>query len=203
MKISVCIITFNEEVNIEKCIYSLIDIADEIIVVDSGSTDSTIDLCQKISNKIKIFKNKFIGYGNQKRVAVGYTKNDWILSIDADEWVSDSLRLEILNLGDNRSYRDIVAYKILRKSYFLGKLIKHGTWKNDYVTRLFNKNHMNFNQKKIHENVEAISLGNKKNKINKLHHCLFHNTIISVDEAIEKSISYNSGSAILDINKKI
>lgn len=147
-KISATIITFNEEENIERCLQSIKWI-DEIVVVDSFSTDSTLEICNKYN--CNIIQTEWKGFGKTKKFAVDNSKNEWILSIDADEEVSEELKERILNITGKEKYN---GYKIKRRSFYLGKEIKHCGWDRDYPLRLFNKNAGNFNEKEVHESVK-------------------------------------------------
>jgi glycosyltransferase involved in cell wall biosynthesis len=184
-KISAIIITFNEEKNIARCLQSLQGVADEIIVVDSGSTDKTEEICK--SFEVKFIYQKWLGYGAQKRFAVAKATHDWIFSIDADEESSDLLRTqmrEILNTANT-----YVGYGIKRRTFFLGKLIRYCGWQNDYPLRLFRKTAGNFNDKKIHEFVEI------EGSIGAIKACIFHYSFDSMYAFFEKTNRYTELSA--------
>ena len=132
-KISAVIITFNEEKYIEKCISSLEEIADEIIVVDSFSTDRTEDICGKFN--VRFSKHKFDGYVEQKNYAMSLASYPYILSLDADEALSDELKKSILGIKDNLKYD---GYIFNRLNNYCGKWIKHSRWYPDKHLRLFN-----------------------------------------------------------------
>ena len=146
-KLSATIITHNEEENIEKCLKSL-HWVDEIVVVDSYSQDRTVEICKKYN--CNVIQTEWLGFGKTKQVAVNHAANDWILSIDSDEEVSETLAEKIKIILADPKYD---GYKIKRNSYYLGKEIKHCGWDNDYPIRLFNKNYGKFNEKEVHESV--------------------------------------------------
>jgi len=134
-KISATIITFNEEQNISRCINSLVNIVDEIIVVDSLSTDNTKKICSNFN--VKFIEQPFLGYIEQKNFAIQQTTYDFVLSLDADESLSDTLQQSILFIKQKVFIAD--SYKMNRCTNFRGKWIKHGTWYPDKKIRLFNK----------------------------------------------------------------
>jgi glycosyltransferase involved in cell wall biosynthesis len=134
IKISAAIITFNEEKNIKRCIDSL-SFCDEIVVVDSLSSDDTCNIARELG--AKVIDQKFLGHIAQKQLAVDSCTNEWILSLDADEEVSDELRNSILKLVRSPFNHD--AYSMNRISFHLGRWIKHGGWYPDKKVRLFNK----------------------------------------------------------------
>ena len=121
--LSVTIITLNEEKDLARCLESVGGFADEIVVVDSGSKDKTVEIAKKFG--AKVFVRKFDAYANQKNFALGKTSGDWTFSIDADEEVSPELAEEIK--GAVRSDR-FVAYTIPRQNIIFGKFIKHTRW---------------------------------------------------------------------------
>ena len=145
--ISVSIITKDEEANIQKCLES-VKWADEIIIVDSGSTDQTLTICQ--SYNCKIIETEWLGFGQTKQLGVHAATNDWILSIDADETVSNELKVQILA---SIKVAEFYAFNIKRISYYLEKRIKYSGWQTDYPLRLFNKKYGNFNNANVHEAV--------------------------------------------------
>lgn len=145
-KISVVIITGNEEKNIRDCLNS-VTWADEIIVVDSESSDNTVNIAKEFTNKI--FIHKWEGYTSQKTYALKLANNEWVLSLDADERVSPELADEILKLDlTNKSFE---AYKIHRDNYFIGKLITNCGWGTDYQLRLFKKSTTKLSARLVHE----------------------------------------------------
>lgn len=147
IEISVIIITLNEEANIRDCLES-VKWANEIIVSDSGSKDKTVAICKEFTDKV--FLDKWLGYGRQKNLCIERTKNDWVLNVDADERITDDLRIEI---KETLKKSDFNGFYVPRKNHFLGKWIKHCGWHPDYNLRLFNKNHGRFNNRIVHESV--------------------------------------------------
>ncbi len=131
-KLSVTIITLNEQRYLSGCLESIQNLADEIVVVDSGSTDKTVDVAKSFN--AKIFYRKFDNYANQKNYAASKASGDWILSIDADEEIEPELAQEIeSNIKkqkaiSNKQEANIVAYTIPRKNIIFGKFIKYTRW---------------------------------------------------------------------------
>lgn len=147
-RLSVTIITKNEEHNITRCLES-VKWADEIVLVDCGSTDGTLTIAESYRN-CRTFNIPWQGYGAQKQSAVDLAKHDWILSIDADEELSGELQSVIKNILQNPAAQ---AYSIRRKSFYLGKMINHSGWDHDYKLRLFRKNQGRFSADIVHESV--------------------------------------------------
>src|SRR5210317_2478057 len=114
-KISACIISFNEEKKIEDCLKSLAGIADEIIVVDSNSTDNTVAIAQKYTDRI--IHQDFLGFIEQKNFAVQQAENDWVLSLDCDERLSPELQDAITGIKDTIEQAD--AYRMPRKTFYI------------------------------------------------------------------------------------
>lgn len=132
--LSVVIITFNEEKNIRRCIESVLPVADEIIVIDSFSDDKTVEIASSLGAKVK--QSAFVGYIKQKNKAINEASNNYILLLDADEFLSDELAASILKEKVNFSYK---AYAMKRCNIFRGQYIKHGLWYPDKKLRLFDK----------------------------------------------------------------
>ena len=149
MKISAVIISYNEEKNIEDAIRS-VSWADEVLVVDSESTDRTREIAESLGASVVV--NAWPGFSKQKQYAVDHVANDWIFSLDADERVSAELRAEILEIQKGDSSVD--GYKIPRLSYYMGRAIKHGGWYPDLQLRLFDRAKGRWNGRTIHESVQ-------------------------------------------------
>jgi glycosyltransferase involved in cell wall biosynthesis len=132
--LSVVIITFNEEQNIARCIASVKGLADEIIVLDSYSTDRTVEIAKE--NGASVYQEKFRGYIAQKNLAMQFAKHDYILSLDADEALDEVLSNSIL--AEKRTLRHR-AYKMNRCTNFCGRYIRHGLWYPDTKIRLFDR----------------------------------------------------------------
>lgn len=133
-KISACIISFNEEKKIEDCLRSLEHIVDEIILVDSLSTDRTLDIARKYTDKI--FSQTFLGHIEQKNLAASKAENNWILSLDCDERLTEELQKSILAIKDNLEQAD--AYSMNRKTFYVYRWLHH-CWYPDTKIRLFNR----------------------------------------------------------------
>lgn len=133
-EISVVIITLNEEKNIERCIQSVMDIADEIIVIDSFSSDQTEEICNRLG--VRFIKHEFEGYIEQKNWALGQATHTYVLSLDADEALSKELGASILHIKENIKYD---AYQFNRMTNYCGKWIRHSGWYPDRKLRLADK----------------------------------------------------------------
>lgn len=152
-KLSVAIITFNEEKNIFDCIRSVESFADEIIVLDSFSTDNTKVIAKK-SKKVKFLQNPFFGHVEQKNIAISHCKNEWILSLDADERVDKILKAEISNLlnGEIDSY--IQGFQMPRLTFHMGRYIYHSGWYPQLRYRLFKKQFAKWVGENPHDYIE-------------------------------------------------
>lgn len=150
--LSVVIITLNEEHNIRRCIASVREIADEILVVDSHSTDNTAEICRK--EGCIVIPRTFDGYGRQKQFAVDQAKNDWILSLDADECVTPELSKEIRSLNPGKD-NGVNGYRIPRKLVYLGRVMRFSGTGNEKLLRLFNRRYARFTDVPVHEKVVA------------------------------------------------
>jgi len=124
-KLSVTVITLNEEKDLPNCLDSVKEIADEIVVVDSGSTDKTVEIARRYG--AKVYTRKFDNYANQKNYAVEKATGKWMLSLDADEKITPELAREINSKIQNKKSKN-VAYSIPRKNIIFGKLIKYSRW---------------------------------------------------------------------------
>jgi glycosyltransferase involved in cell wall biosynthesis len=134
-KVSAIVVCYNEQENIERCLKSLLW-ADEIIVVDSFSTDRTVELCKKYTKRI--YQREWPGFIQQKSYAVSLAQYEWVFSLDSDEVVTEKLRDEILTrLSADKD--KINGYYVKRHSFYLGRWINHGGWFPDYKLRLFKK----------------------------------------------------------------
>jgi glycosyltransferase involved in cell wall biosynthesis len=150
-KLSVAIVCKNEENNIGRCLES-VKWADEIVVIDSGSTDNTVKICRDFG--CRVIESEWLGFGKTKALAVSAGCNDWILSLDADEVVTPELRKEIELTIESSS--QIVGYYIHFYTFYLGHKIRFSDWQNEYHLRLFNKNAGNYNNQIIHESLELV-----------------------------------------------
>ncbi|WP_413294104.1 glycosyltransferase family 2 protein [Bdellovibrio sp. HCB185ZH] len=150
LPISLVVIALNEEAHIDRCIRS-VPFADDVVVVDSFSTDRTVEVAEKAG--ARVFQEKWRGFGPQKAFAAEQAKNHWILSLDADEALSPELASEIISQFS--SLNPDAGYLFPRKSFHMGRWIMHGGWYPDYQLRLFNKSQSRWNSANVHEKVEV------------------------------------------------
>lgn len=194
--LSAVIISFNEEKNIARCLKSLQAVADEIVVVDSLSTDATKQICESFG--VQFIEQKFLGYIEQKNFAITQTKHDFILSLDADEALSDDLKKFILQQKQNSFQYD--AYSMNRCTNFCGKWIKHGTWYPDKKIRLINKHKGKWGGVNPHDKLEMQS----GSSIQHLKGDLLHYSYYSLEEVITQNNKFTSiqAKAMLQQGKK-
>jgi glycosyltransferase involved in cell wall biosynthesis len=138
--LSACIVTFNEEHNLARALNSLAGIADEIVVVDSGSTDRTADIARE--HGVSFFSRAFTNHADQKNYAASLAKNDWIFLLDADE-EPDQLLRESLRVWKQRT-PDFFVYEMARLTNYLGAWIRHSRWYPDFQRRLYRRDKANF-----------------------------------------------------------
>jgi glycosyltransferase involved in cell wall biosynthesis len=176
--ISAIIITRNEQSNIEACLESL-NWVDEIVVVDSGSTDDTRTLARRYTDKV--FVEEWCGQGVQKNRAIAHAKGPWIFSLDADERVPQDLAREIREAtGQNRA----IAYAVKRKNFYKGRWIRHSGWWPDWVTRVFLKGQAEFSRDVIHESVQVAS------QVIKLRHAIDHHSFTAPMDFLNRAAWY-------------
>lgn len=190
-KVSAVIITYNEEANIRRTLKQL-HWCDEIVIVDSYSTDNTVAICREFN--CTIFFREFDGYGSQKRFAVSKAENDWVLCIDADEVLSDELVNEIINIPANEVMSHS-GFSFRMNLVFLGKEFKHGKESGRYFTRLFNKQEGGFTNDKVHEAIKV------NGPVKKLNNIILHYSYTSLHQCLEKNNRYSTYSAEMAFSK--
>jgi len=185
-KLSLIIITKNEAKNIKNCIQSADGLVDEVVVFDSGSTDGTQQICREMG--ALVFETDWPGFGAQKNRALEKATGQWILSLDADEQLSQELKVEIERILSNDS-EAADSYSIPRKSSYCGQFMKHGGWWPDRVVRLFKKSSGRFSDDIVHE--KFIPAG----KIGNLNSPIIHHAITSAEQSIQKMNAYSTAGA--------
>lgn len=184
-KLSVTIISLNEEKKIGKALES-VKWADEIIVVDSGSSDKTLEICKKYTDKV--FHNDWPGYAAQKNFATDKANHDWILSIDADEEVTPELAFEI---KETLKAPQAPAYALPRHVFYLGRWINFSGWYPDHKVRLFHRDKAKWTGNHVHETVEVS--GSVKYLLSDLNHYTF-DTVEDHINTMNKYTSLETGS---------
>ena len=182
--LSVIVITKNEEALIQRCLES-VQWADEIVVVDSGSTDRTLKIAEELNAKTYVTVD-WRGPGPQRNRAIAYATKDWVLALDADEWVSPELHREIHAVLGNPGHE---AYRIPRLSSYCGRAMRHGGWWPDHVSRLFKRGNVRFGGGIVHDHLIAQGpVGTLKNP-------LLHEAFTDLEEVLHKLDSYSSWGA--------
>jgi len=179
LPISLVVIAKNEEGNIERCLRSVPFVSD-IVVLDSGSHDRTVEIAKKMG--ARVFQQEWLGYGPQKNKAAEFAQYDWILSLDADEAISEGLTKEITEKF--RNLKEDTAYRFPRKSFYLNRWILHGGWYPDYQTRLYHRKHSTWTTSQIHESITA-------EKYEKFTQALEHFVFRSIHHHIETNNRYS------------
>ena len=183
-KISVVIITFNEEKKILKCLESVKEVADEIVVIDSLSIDATKKIC--IDFGVKFIEQPFLGYIEQKNFAVSKSQNEYVLSLDADEALSIELRNTILGLKGR--LKEFDSYSMNRLTFFNGSWIRHGAWYPDRKIRLFDKSKAEWGGTNPHDKI--LLSNNATNK--KIKGDILHYTYDSIGDMVAQNNKFTT-----------
>src|SRR5437870_3660807 len=149
--LSVCIITYNEEENLPRCLAS-VAFADDIVVVDSYSTDRTVDIARQAG--CRVIAQTFLGYVAQKNFALGHAAHQWVLCLDADEWLRSGAEATIRSALATRA-PDVAGYTLKRHTYYLGDWVNHGGWWPEYKIRLFDRQRGQWCGNSLHEGVRV------------------------------------------------
>ena len=194
MKLSVVIITFNEERNIERCLLSVQELADEILVVDSFSKDKTLAICEKY--QAKVIQNPFEGHIQQKNFAMEQASNDWILSLDADEALSEELAIAIKQVKSAEKSQ-VNLYEMNRLTNYCGSWVKHCGWYPDTKVRLVNRKFAKWGGVNPHDKLE----GSKQEKVEFLKGDILHYSYYTKEDHL-KQIEYFSKIAAGELVKQ-
>ncbi|WP_035589749.1 glycosyltransferase family 2 protein [Hippea jasoniae] len=191
MSLGCAIITYNEEHSIERTLKS-VSFCDEIVVVDSGSSDNTLEIVSRYTDKF--FVQEWMGYGKQKNFAISKLSTDWVLSVDADEVVTEALKEEIIKTLKSPQSD---AYAINIQLIFLGKPLRFGGNYPDYHVRLFKKGRYWFREDSVHEGIEAPA--------KRLKNTMLHYSYDSIEDYFEKFNRYTSLAAeqLFKNNKRV
>ncbi len=185
MSLSVIVITKNEAAEIERCLSS-VAWADEIIVCDTASSDGTAEIARRLGAKVESTTD-WPGFGPQKNRALALATGDWVLSIDADEWVTPELHAEIERAI--AAVDRLPAYRMPRLSSYCGRIMRHSGWWPDHVTRLFQRGAARFSDDLVHERLIVDGVTGS------LRQPLQHEAIRDLDDALAKMSTYSTAGA--------
>ncbi|RYY62889.1 MAG: glycosyltransferase family 2 protein [Chitinophagaceae bacterium] len=193
--LSVVIITYNEELNIAKCLQSVQGLADEIVILDSFSSDSTVEIARQFG--AKVYQQKFAGYVQQKNSALALATHNRVLSLDADEELSSGLFASIA--AEKKNFQ-MKAYKMNRRAFYCGRFILHGSWYPEPKVRLFDRRAVTWGGLDPHDRVvlpAGIPIGHLKGDI-------LHYICDSVEEHRLRSVNFSNIAArsLFDAGKK-
>ena len=186
--LTVTIITLNEEENILRAMQS-VSWSEEILIIDSGSTDRTVEIAKSaaIAASVRVITNPWPGYGQQKNFAQKQATHDWVLNIDADEEVSPELKREIeIHLEAVKTGTlDAQGFFFPRKTFYLGKWIKHGGWYPNHLVRMVNRKFATWTEPRVHEGLQVIG------KVVGLKHALHHFAFLSIQDQILTNLEFS------------
>jgi glycosyltransferase involved in cell wall biosynthesis len=181
LPLSVTIIALNAAAQIGPCLASVAGLADEVLVVDSGSSDSTVEIARR--HGARVVTKEWLGFGRQKQHAVSTARNDWVLCLDVDERVSEQLAASIREALASRRYR---AYRMPRRNRFLGRWLAHGEGYPDLSLRLFHRAHASWSNDDVHEAVLTTA------EVGRLSGDLLHDSAEDVATYMTKQNRYTS-----------
>jgi len=184
-QLSVILITFNEAHNLAECLSSLQGLADEIVIVDNGSRDGTLDIAAQFGARV-VRTDDWPGFGPQKNRALDAATGEWVLSIDADERVTPELADEIRAVIAGNA---AAAYEIPRLSWYCGRFMRHSGWYPDPVLRLFQRGRARFSDDLVHERLLP------QDAVRRLQNHLLHYSFMNFSQVLEKVDRYSTASA--------
>lgn len=191
MTLSVSVIAKNAQATIRRCLES-VAWTGEIVVLDAGSGDDTVRIARECGAEVHIGSD-WPGFGPQKNRALALATSDWVLSLDADEWVTPELRAEIEHaLAEPGGCN---AFKIPRLSSYCGRFMRHSGWWPDHVTRLFRRGQARFSDDLVHERLIVDG------SVGVLREPLRHDAIRDLDEALVKMNAYSTAGAVMQLNR--
>ncbi len=179
MKLSVVILTKNNQDTIEYAIKSSL-FANEVLIIDSGSTDKTLEIAKKYG--VKIIYQEWLGYSKQKQFGVNLAKNDWVFVLDSDEEITKELQAEIVDVLKKTKFQ---GYYIKRRNIYFGKELKFGLYPDAHI-RLFNRQFGKFNNRDVHESVIV------NGKVGRLKSCFLHRAYANIEDCIEAFNRYST-----------
>ena len=185
MTLSVILITKNEAERLPRCLESVRELADEIVVLDSGSTDATLEIARRYTDKV-YSRPDWPGFGPQQNRVLDMAGGDWVLSLDADEWLTPELAAEVRAVLQAPA---AAVYEIPRLSSFCGRPMRHSGWWPDYVARLFKRGSARFSDDLVHERLvfEGTAV--------QLHSPLQHESVRKLEEVLDKVDRYSTAGA--------
>jgi glycosyltransferase involved in cell wall biosynthesis len=196
-RLSIIIITKNEAERLPRCLES-VRFADEIIVLDSGSTDATLEIARRYTDKVFV-SDGWPGFGPQKNAALSHATGDWVLSLDADEWLTPELAAEILAVvaadhsaahSASKLVTQAEVYEIPRLSSFCGREMRHSGWWPDRVARLFRRGAAQFSDDLVHERLVFSGVAHRlTNHFN-------HDSVRNLDDVLRKVNTYSTAGAV-------
>jgi glycosyltransferase involved in cell wall biosynthesis len=183
-RISICVITLNEEHDLPRMLKSVLELAEEIVVVDSGSTDRTVEIARNAG--ARVLTRQWTGYSDQRNYAADEAANDWIFAVAPDEELSPELRNSLLKW--KQGVPEHLVYEMARMSWFLGGWVHHSRWYPDWQRRLYDRRKSKFTGL-IHESLDSNAA------IGRLHGDLLHYTVRNLPELLEKREEYSTLAA--------
>lgn len=184
--LSLVIITRDEAASIARCIGS-VPCADEVVVLDSGSTDGTPEIARALGARVTVADGPWPGFGVQKNRALDLAQGDWVLALDADEWLSAELARAIgAAVGEQAPFS---AYALARSSSFCGRTMRHSGWWPDPVVRLFRRDRARFSEDLVHERLLV------QGPVGRLDGLLHHESFTDLGEVVDKMNAYSSAGA--------
>lgn len=184
--LSIVYITLDAEQYLQESLQASKQITDNILIVDSGSTDKTVEIALALG--VDVIQQDWLGFAGQKQLAINNAKTDWVLFLDADEVLSHAAITEIQALFVNTTPSQF-AYSLPRENWFQGKIIRHGSWWPDRVTRLIHRQHGSIKQIKVHESWQTTA------KVTELQAPLKHYSYDNYSQLIQKADKYSTLAA--------